>query len=151
MATPADAAAAGTSGAGGGQAAANPQRGRVLVVDDEPMIASSLRRALGREHDVACATSGEDALEMLEQGQHYDVILCDLAMPGMSGMDLYDEIEKRFPALRRRMVFVTGGVFTPRAREFLARIDIPCVEKPLDTARIRAIVRDVVRSGTAVK
>ena len=121
------------------------RRGKVLVVDDEPMIASSLRRALGREHDVACATSGEDALEMLEQGQSYDVILCDLAMPGISGIDLYEAIEKRFPQLKPRLVFVTGGAFTARARDFLARVENPCVEKPLDTARVRALVRDVVR------
>ncbi|TMB29249.1 MAG: response regulator, partial [Deltaproteobacteria bacterium] len=64
----------------------NAPRGRVLVVDDEPMVGSSIRRLLGRDHDVVVVQSGKDAVAKIAAGERYDVILCDLLMPEMTGM-----------------------------------------------------------------
>jgi DNA-binding NtrC family response regulator len=108
-----------------------------------------LSRVLAEQHEVRLATSARDALALLEQ-QDFDVVLCDLLMPGMSGMDLYRELALLRPGAERRMVFMTGGAFTPRAAEFLARVDNPRIEKPFDLSRMRRIVRELTeRTGRA--
>jgi signal transduction histidine kinase/CheY-like chemotaxis protein len=103
--------------------------GRFLVVDDESAILTIYRRLLGAEQCVFC-TSGREAIALLRQGQTFDAILCDLMMPQMSGMDVYDELAAIAPGQAARMIFVTGGAFTDRARQFLAARTNPTVEKP---------------------
>ena len=71
----------------------------------------------------------------IAKGDRYDVILCDLMMPVMTGMDLYAEVVRVAPKLVGRLVFMTGGAFTPRARAFLESVSNPCLEKPLDTSQ----------------
>ena len=89
----------------------------LLVIDDEPMILGALRRSLSAEYNVTCVGDGRKALDRLRAGERYDVILCDLMMPEMTGMDLYAELEQLAPDQAARMVFVTGGAFTAaRAR-----------------------------------
>jgi nitrogen-specific signal transduction histidine kinase/CheY-like chemotaxis protein len=128
---------------------ATSDRARVLVIDDELPVASMLSRVLAEQHDVRLATCARDALALLEE-QDFDVVLCDLLMPGMSGMDLYRELALLRPGAERRMVFMTGGAFTPRAAEFLARVDNPRIEKPFDLSRMRRIVRELTeRTGRA--
>ncbi len=121
------------------------RRARVLVVDDEPMIGSSVRRALGREHDVEAVTSAREALDRIVRGRNYDVVLCDLMMPEMTGMDLYEELRKAAPAEMERLIFLTGGAFTPRARTFLDAVSNQRVEKPFDMKSLRAMIRDRLR------
>jgi hypothetical protein len=88
-------------------------RGRLLIVDDEVSVGRSLQALLEHEHDVALAESGNAALEAIAStGQTFDVIMCDLMMPGMSGMDLYEQIRRRHAGLEQRMVFMTGGAGT---------------------------------------
>ena len=120
------------------------RRGRLLVVDDEPLIGASVRRVLGSEHDVALVTDAAAALERLRAGEHFDLILCDLLMPGMSGMDLHAELGRALPDAARRMVFLTGGAFTTAGREFLASVTNPRVDKPFDAAQLRALVRELL-------
>lgn len=123
-----------------------PQRsGRVLIVDDEPAICAVLRQVLGGEHQVVTATRAQDALQRLLNDQPtYDVVLCDLMMPHMTGMDLYGQIAQRAPALLPRIVFMTGGAFTATEAAFLARIDNPQLEKPFDRATVRQAVHAVM-------
>jgi PAS domain S-box-containing protein len=120
--------------------AAAPPRARVLVVDDEPNVTSSLRRALSSEHDVATANSARDALKLLTQDRGFDIILCDLMMPGMTGMDLYAELYKTAPEVAGRVVFMTGGAFTPRAVSFLQDVPNPKIGKPLNLEELRMLV-----------
>jgi CheY-like chemotaxis protein len=120
------------------------RRGRILIVDDEPMAGAALRRILEREHDVVVVTRGRDALDQIA-GAQFDVILCDLMMPEMSGMDLYTEVSRRSPEHAPRIIFMTGGAFTPRAREFLERVPNQRLEKPVDTRNLRALIRDLLR------
>jgi ligand-binding sensor domain-containing protein/signal transduction histidine kinase/CheY-like chemotaxis protein len=120
-------------------------RGRVLIVDDDPLVSSALRRTLVREHEVEMVVSSRRALEMLTSPQgEYDVILCDLMMPELTGMELHEQLERAMPERARRMVFVTGGAYTPEARAFLERVSNPRVEKPFDPEALRAQVRDWV-------
>jgi signal transduction histidine kinase len=119
-------------------------RGRILVIDDEPMINAILRRMLGRDHQVESATSVREALARLES-ETFDVILCDLMMPDMTGMDLHAALEQRDPALAERIVFMTGGAFTPAAREFLDRVPNGRLEKPFEPAAVKAMIRSLQR------
>ncbi len=118
------------------------QRARVLVVDDELTVVSMLSRILTEEHNVEVATSAETALELLDHGD-FDVVLCDLLMPNMSGVDLYEEISRRYPGFQECIVFMTGGAFTPRAAQFLSRVNNPRIEKPFDMKSLRRLVRDM--------
>jgi signal transduction histidine kinase/CheY-like chemotaxis protein len=113
------------------QGATVVRRGRILVVDDEPFVANVLRRTL-HEHDVTVVESAEAALASLAAGERYDVVLSELLMPGMSGIDLYRELARRDAALARRVVFVAGGPLDAAARAFLERERPDCVEKPFD-------------------
>jgi CheY-like chemotaxis protein len=118
---------------------------KLLVIDDEPMILGALRRSLSAEYNVTCVGDGRKALERLRAGERYELILCDLMMPEMTGMDLFAELEKLAPEQASRMVFVSGGAFTPRAREFLERIPNARVEKPIDLQNLRLLLRNLVR------
>jgi CheY-like chemotaxis protein len=122
-----------------GAAPARP-RARILVVDDEPLIGTVIERTFQAEHDVTVVSSARAALERLDRGERFDLILSDLLMPGMSGMELHRELAAREPGLVRRMVFLTGGAFTPAARAFLERESVVCVEKPFELDAIRRVL-----------
>lgn len=125
--------------------AASARRGRVLVVDDEPAIAKALGRALEPEHEVTIAPNAGEASRLIVAGSRYDVILCDLMMPQMTGMDLHADLQRSAPEQAMRMVFLTGGAFTSEARAFLDGLPNQRVEKPFDTQHVRAIVNDRIR------
>lgn len=119
-----------------------PVRGRVLVVDDDALVSGAIRRTLARENDVEVLVSARQALErLLLPEQRYDVVLCDLMMPEMTGMDLYEALTKAAPQVADRVVFITGGAFTPAARTFLERVENPRVEKPFDPEALRKLIR----------
>ncbi len=119
----------------------NSTRARVLVVDDEEIVGSSVARILPN-NDVTIALSGEEALKVFErEGEdHFDIILCDMMMPGMSGEDLFYILQERFPVAAERVIFVTGGVFTEEASSFLARRPQGWLAKPYDVSKIRSLV-----------
>jgi PAS domain S-box-containing protein len=119
--------------------------GRLLIVDDEPMILGALRRSFSSDYKVTCVGDGRRALERIRGGDRYDVILCDLMMPELTGMDLYAELERLVPEQAERVVFVTGGAFTPRAREFLERVPNARVEKPIDFQNLKLLLRNLRR------
>ncbi len=120
-------------------------RARVLVVDDELSLANTLRDLLQPEHDVTAVVSGRNALEILGITSEFDVIICDLMMPSMSGMDFFEELRRTRPGLEQRLIFMTGGAFTPRAAEFLASVPNRRIEKPFSLSAIEKVVRDVAR------
>jgi signal transduction histidine kinase len=115
-------------------------RRRVLVVDDERLVGEAIARSLSEDNDVEVVTEASHALERIGAGKKYDIVLCDLMMPVMTGMDLYAEIMRTEPKLGGRLIFMTGGAFTPRARAFVESIVNPCLEKPLDMAKLRSLV-----------
>ncbi|MBN1209149.1 MAG: response regulator [Myxococcaceae bacterium] len=120
-------------------------RGRVLVVDDDPLVSSALRRTLSREHEVEVVVSSRKALEMLKSPEGtYDVILCDLMMPEMTGMEVHAQLDAVAPERAARMVFVTGGAYTPAAQSFLERVANPRLEKPFEPEKLRERVREWV-------
>ena len=115
-----------------------------------------LARALGGEaYDVTTVKGGAAALSALE-GSSFDLVLCDLMMPEVSGEEVYREAVRRWPQLARRFIFMTGGAFTPRGRQFLAGVPVPVLEKPFSiqellrcvSARLRMTLEDVAPAPT---
>lgn len=82
------------------------------------------------------------ALERLGAGERFDLILCDLMMPSMTGMELHDAVVRVDPDQATRMIFLTGGAFTPAARTFLERVANAQIEKPFDVAELRALIHE---------
>jgi signal transduction histidine kinase len=115
-----------------GPAAFTTSQRRLLVVEDEPALARAFQRMLRGSHQVTVARGGREALELLRSGQRFDALLCDLLMPEMTGMELHEQVRAEFPGLERRIVFMTGGAFTSRAREFLDEVQNPYLAKPFD-------------------
>jgi two-component system cell cycle sensor histidine kinase/response regulator CckA len=126
------------------------ERGRVLVVDDESVVAHTLKVLLQGEHDLVVAQSGAEALELLGRSGEpasYDAILCDLMMPGMTGMELFEVLRREHPALAGRVVFMTGGVSMLRVSEFLESVPNAKFEKPFDIAELRRTLHAMVKSS----
>jgi CheY-like chemotaxis protein/anti-sigma regulatory factor (Ser/Thr protein kinase) len=121
------------------------RRGRVLLVDDDEMIGSAIRRALSSEHEVTTVVKAQDALDRIGSGERYDVILCDLMMPLMTGMEFYQRLALELPDQADRVVFLTGGAFTATARTFLDEVPNIRLEKPFQVQNLRALVNDRVR------
>ena len=88
-------------------------------------------------------------VELLSTDQRFDMIICDIAMPNMSGIDVHRWLLQHHPRLAQRIVFLTGGAFTPGAREYLEKVQNPQVEKPFDSADIEQLVADYVRAKRA--
>lgn len=120
------------------EAAAPSPSARVVIIDDEPMVAPVLSRMLAG-YDVRSYLDLDDAVDDLADA---DAIVCDLMMPGTTPIDLYDGLPDD---VRRRMIFVTGGAYNDRARDFLGRVPNDALEKPVDPARLRALVADIVK------
>jgi signal transduction histidine kinase len=117
---------------------------RLLVIDDEPAVGIAVRRVLGKRHDVTLVTSAREALLQLDRSEEFDLILCDVMMPEMTGMDLYEHLERAGSPLTSRFVFLTGGAFTREARGFLDRIANPRVDKPFEPAALSALIHELL-------
>jgi len=115
---------------------------RVLVVDDELAIASVIERALLQNgHKVWLARNGEQALARIEErqnsGEHFDLVVCDVKMPGLSGPDLYRELSKSQPELAERTIFITGDTLSPNTQQFLDQTQVRCLTKPFTLREFR--------------
>jgi len=120
---------------------------RVLVVDDEPALLAVMQRALGRMgHTVLLAPNGRAALALVE-AQPIDVVVSDLMMPEMSGAGLASALADRHPALRRRLIVMTGGAVTPEDEAFLTREDVMVVNKPVSLSDLEAAMRRVLEQA----
>ena len=106
----------------------------------------AVRRILERQHEVTVFHEGSEALAALDRGERYDLLLCDLMMPEMTGMDFYEALQQRWPEQAERLVFLTGGAFTIKAREFLDRVSCPRFEKPFSARTLRALVNDYLKA-----
>jgi CheY-like chemotaxis protein len=117
-------------------------RGRLLVVDDEPQIGNTLRLLLQPECDVVPITSAREALRRLASGEEFDLIFCDLMMPDMTGMDFHEQLRRISPKEAERVVFMTGGVFSARSRVFVETIKNRCIDKPFDIGQLMALIQE---------
>jgi CheY-like chemotaxis protein len=113
---------------------------RVLVIDDEHLIGHELRRVLSTENEVVTVTEVTEALSRLNAGERYDVVLCDLVMPFMDGIEFHRHLALTLPEEADRIVFVIDGVLTARIEAFLQRVPNLVMEKPLDVDGIRQLI-----------
>ena len=116
-----------------------PTRRRVLVVDDEPFVRDTLAALLRTHHDVRAVDGGRTALDALA-AETFDVILCDVMMPTMNGMELHRAIAARFPGVEQRITFVTGGAFAPELVAFLNTSGVRCLAKPFKLDQILGVI-----------
>ena len=124
-------------------------RQRVLLIDDEPMVSRVLAQLLGRRYDVETAAGLETAMAALSGNRVFDIVLCDMMMLDGTGVDVHAWISANRPELTRRMIFMTGGTFTPKARAFLANIDSPSLTKPFALADLDAAIVRVLAATRA--
>ena len=115
-----------------------PSRVRVLVVDDEPNIARRLADILA-DQEVVVVTSGREAIARLRE-ERFDAVFCDLMMPDVSGVQVFEDLTRRDAGLASRLIFMTAGAFTPNARALLDRVPNPRLDKPFDEDQVRKLL-----------
>jgi CheY-like chemotaxis protein len=118
---------------------------RILVIDDDVMLCRAVKRMLA-PHDVVVVHAGADALEQVTAGP-FDVILCDIMMPEMSGPEVYQRIAELRPAQQERVLFMTGGTLE-RVNPLLAGIPLRLIEKPFTRAELQKSVTDFLARFT---
>jgi signal transduction histidine kinase/ActR/RegA family two-component response regulator len=115
---------------------------RILIVDDDLLVARTLARQLSG-HTVEVAGNGREALALLEsRGHAFDLVLCDLMMPDLTGMDVFEEAERRWPHLAHRFVFISGGGVNERSRQFIERHAARLVTKPIDSRQLSKLLAE---------
>jgi CheY-like chemotaxis protein len=112
---------------------------RVLLVDDEPTILRAYKRALAG-HDVAMAADGLEALATIRGRSDFDLILCDITMPEMNGVQLYEQVRRECPWLAEKFVFATAGSTQGHVDQFLATVTNHVLEKPFEIRALRDLV-----------
>ncbi|HET7826954.1 MAG TPA: ATP-binding protein [Anaeromyxobacter sp.] len=150
---PARAAAAPSARASAGEAPERraPPRARILVVDDEELVAEAIERILSSDHDVVAVGSGRDALRRLGDGSRFDAVVCDLLMPEMSGADFWAELHRRDPTLAACTILVTGAGLLDEARTAMGAFSGPIVEKPFTAGDLREAIGRVLARPSAAR
>lgn len=120
------------------------RRGTILIVDDEPAIIRSTRRILEKEHDILAAGTAEEALEIMRANQNIDILLLDVFMPGMSGLELAENLNRMSSPLAQRIIFMTGGASNVEIQRFLSESNAPVLEKPLDIQLLNSLISDMI-------
>ncbi len=120
------------------------KRASLLLIDDEPGLVRSLSSLLKEHHQVATTSDPQEGLKLLLENPSYDLVLCDLMMPGLSGMDLYQKVAEARPGVERRFIFMTGGVFGPVAERFLELVPNPRLAKPFPVEQLEALIEQML-------
>jgi PAS domain S-box-containing protein len=115
-------------------------RRRVLVIDDEPLTVAMAIAALREFHDVVGETDPAAGLARILGDQGFEVIVCDLMMPGLTGMDIYERVKRERPGLQERIVFLTGGAYTERTRAFLDSVPNRRLMKPVSIFALESLL-----------
>ena len=122
---------------------------RILIVEDEPTIRRFYQRLFGaHELDTVFAPTGNVAVEVLESGQNFDVILLDVRLPGLSGREIWKLLEIKRPEMCSRVILVTGDILNASTRRLLEDSGQPYLEKPFSTEELfNAMIGVVARTS----
>jgi CheY-like chemotaxis protein len=120
-------------------------RARILIVDDERSLARALASVFSEHHDVTVSSDPTEALNSLLEGEPYDAVVCDLLMPRLSGMELFERATAQRPEYESRFVFITGGATTPEAARFTAEQRHRVLAKPFDPDALLSAVAERLR------
>ena len=115
-------------------------RARLLLIDDDPDVRESLRRMLAREHEVVAVSSAQGGLAALEQGA-FDLVVCDLVMPGQSGVAFVEEAGRRWPELQKQLILMTDTVLAPERAGLFAELGVGFTQKPICSNELEQILR----------
>jgi len=120
---------------------ASPTRRRVLVVDDDDAICRLIQRSLSTEYEVSTACDGLDALGHFERGERFDLVICDVMMPRMTGPELHGALVELARDQANRLVFLTASVLPDDVESVLGGIPNAVLRKPISIAVLREFVR----------
>ena len=121
---------------------------RVLVIDDEQLLGQTIQLGLEDAMDVELETSGELGLNRLLTDASINLVLCDLSLPDLSGIDIYREVKKRRPELIERFVIMTGGAVSSASRDFLENYDGPLLNKPFTITQVEGLVQTLLKESS---
>jgi signal transduction histidine kinase/CheY-like chemotaxis protein len=124
--------------------AALTRRIKLLVIDDDPDVGRAIDRLMAGRHDLVVREDARQALADIAAGQRYDVILCDVMMPALGGVDFFARLQTIAAAQAERVIFMTGGTFVERATEFIHGGNRRVLEKPFEAKLLEAAIRDVL-------
>ena len=119
-------------------------RRRILIIDDEARLGQSMRMLIEPAHDVFVTTRGAEALAWVGEGQRFDLVLCDLQMPGTTGMDVYSHLRAHAPEMAERLVFISGGAYTQATRDFVRSVRNRILEKPVRPDELLATIDEAL-------
>lgn len=119
----------------------------MLIIDDEPLVLDAFSRMLEGNVKVVAACGGAEALAILARDEAFDAIVCDLMMPEMDGIEVFKQIAHRWPGLQDRVIFCTGGAFTPVAKDFLHAASNPWISKPVPWDTLLGLLEDLSSRG----
>lgn len=122
----------------------------VLVIDDEERLGKALQLALSDSAQVVVETAARNALERLERGERYDLVLCDVMMADMDGIEFHRRLHRVLPEQAARVVFITGCAMTARIDAFIAHTQNLLLEKPIDMEGLKALIERRVRELDAI-
>jgi signal transduction histidine kinase len=125
------------------------RRARILVVDDEEAIGRAIQRCIGHQHDVEVLCSGREALERFARGDRYDLVLSDIMMPEVTGIEMYEKMRTIAPDQLKSTVFLTGGAFTTAAQDFLEREKATTLDKPFDIATLLSTIEKMLQRAAS--
>jgi len=124
------------------------KQGRILVVDDEAVVRTLIEKTLTRMgHSVDVIDDAGAALDIINAGTVYDVILTDVRMPGLSGIELYPLIIRKMPSMKNRIIFITGDVMGLDIRTFLNQNNLPYLSKPFDIELLKEKIDAIIKAG----
>ncbi|NIR46573.1 MAG: response regulator [Gemmatimonadetes bacterium] len=120
---------------------------RILIVEDEPIIRRFYERFCAAQgYDPVLAPSGNIAMEILEAGRRFDVVLLDIRLPGVSGRELWKWIELNRPELCGRVIMVTADILSESTREFIRKSGRPYLEKPFSTDQLTELIEGILEA-----
>jgi CheY-like chemotaxis protein len=124
-----------------------PRSKRILIIDDEEEILEVISRILKRMgHEAFAFDSAEKALDRLDS-EHYDLIICDVRMPGMGGQGFYQKVSDSKPELARRFIFTTGDTVSSSTAAFLESAGTPCLPKPFMMEDLQRAIEGILGGG----
>ena len=121
---------------------------RILLVDDELLLLYSLRRMLDDLYDVTIALGGKKAIDIInKEAVPFDLILSDVSMPDINGVNLYLYIAEHHPGLEKKIIFMTGGPMSDYLDDFFVKNKTVCLRKPFEYESLRQVIKDFVESN----
>lgn len=120
-----------------------PNAPRVLVIDDDKLVLRGLQRMLSSPFAVDSAESGNEALEKISNVD-YDVIVCDIMMPGLSGVGVYERLKQIRPDAQKRIIFISAGAFTEQSQDFAEATKQPVLAKPISRHDLIAALEELL-------